>query len=118
VLQLGILAVGSKAYDLNPLSSYLAKMQDEGHTIANAARYEGQYQFLGRLKQPLEVITEDNVTTWLAEHPDGRVIRYFRQWPQDISQRIDFVQPFRGQFAVVVSSYPLLEKQGSIMQKN
>jgi 4-amino-4-deoxy-L-arabinose transferase-like glycosyltransferase len=118
VLQLGILAVGSKAYDLNPLSSYLAKMQDEGHTIANAARYEGQYQFLGRLKQPLEVITEDNVTTWLAEHPDGRVIRYFRQWPQDISQRIDFVQPFRGQFAVVVSSYPLLEKQGSIMQEN
>jgi hypothetical protein len=106
ILQVGILQAGAKWYDIKPLSIYLSRIQGQGYPIANAARYEGQYQFLGRLRRPLEVISEDDVSTWLATHPDGRVVRYFRQWPQDIDAKIEFVQQFRGQFAVVVASYP------------
>ena len=106
ILQVGILQAGAKWYDIKHLSIYLSRIQGQGYPIANAARYEGQYQFLGRLRRPLEVISEDDVSTWLATHPDGRVVRYFRQWPQDIDAKIEFVQQFRGQFAVVVASYP------------
>jgi hypothetical protein len=106
VLQAGILDVAAEFYDVKPLSAYLAQVQEKGYPIANAARYEGQYHFLGRLQKPLEVITEEEVAGWLASHPGGRVVRYFRQWPEDIGQQVEFEQPFRGQFAVVVSSRP------------
>jgi len=106
ILQAGILDVAAEFYDIKPLSSYLAQVQEKGYPIANTARYEAQYQFLGRLRKPLEVIDEDDVSSWLAAHPSGRVIRYFKQWPQDIGQKVEFFQPFRGQFAVVVTSVP------------
>jgi 4-amino-4-deoxy-L-arabinose transferase-like glycosyltransferase len=106
VLQAGILNVAAEFYDIKPLSAYLAQVQEKGYPIANAARYEGQYQFVGRLQKPLEVITEEEVAGWLASHSRGRVVRYFRQWPQDIGQQVEFEQPFRGQFVVVVASAP------------
>jgi 4-amino-4-deoxy-L-arabinose transferase-like glycosyltransferase len=104
VLQAGILDGAAEFYDIRPLSAYLAQVQGKGYPIANSAKYEAQYQFLGRLRHPLEVITEAEVSGWLAAHPHGRVVRYFRQWPQETGQQVEFAQPFRGQFAVVVAS--------------
>jgi 4-amino-4-deoxy-L-arabinose transferase-like glycosyltransferase len=104
ILQAGILDVAADFYDVRPLSAYLAQVQGKGYPVANTAKYEGQYHFLGRLKVPLDVITEEEVPGWLASHPHGRVVRYFRQWPQDIRQQVEFEQPFRGQYAVVVAA--------------
>jgi 4-amino-4-deoxy-L-arabinose transferase-like glycosyltransferase len=104
IIQAGILAAGSAPYDVKPLSAYLAKIQEQGYPVANAAKYDGQFQFVGRLKQPLEVISRDEVSEWLTGHPQGRVVQYFKQWPQGIGQKVEFVQPFRGQFAVVSSA--------------
>jgi 4-amino-4-deoxy-L-arabinose transferase-like glycosyltransferase len=107
LLQTGILAVAAGFYDIKPLSLYLAQVEEKGYPIANAARYEGQYQFLGRLHKKLDVIRgDDEVAAWLAGHPRGRVVRYFSKWPRDIEEQVEFVQPFRGKFAVVVSSPP------------
>lgn len=104
IIQIGILAVGAAPYNIKPLSAYLAKIQEQGYPVANAAKYDGQFQFLGRLKQPLEVINRDEAPEWLTSHPQGRVVQYFKQWPQDIGQKVEYVQPFRGQFAVVSSA--------------
>lgn len=104
VLQAGILQGAAEFYDIRPLSAYLAQVQEKGYPIANAAKYEGQYHFLGRLQKPLEVITDEEVSGWLASHQQGRVVRYLRQWPQDIEQLVEYEQPFRGQYAVVVAA--------------
>ena len=104
IIQIGILAPGSDAYNVKPLSTYLAKIQEQGYPVANAAKYDGQFQFLGRLKQPLEVINHDGASEWLKDHPQGRVVQYFKKWPQEINQKVEFMQPFRGQFAVVLSA--------------
>ncbi len=106
VLQAGILDSAAQFYNIKPLSQYLAGIQNKGYPIANAARYEGQYQFLGRLQKPLDVITGKEVPEWLENHPHGRVVRYFREWPQDIKQQVEYEQPFRGQYVVVVASPP------------
>jgi 4-amino-4-deoxy-L-arabinose transferase-like glycosyltransferase len=104
VLQAGILHGAARYYDIKPLSGYLAEIQAKAYPIANAAKYEGQYQFLGRLRKPLEVITDEEVPEWLASHKHGRVVRYLREWPREIEQPVEFEQPFRGQYAVVVAA--------------
>ena len=104
LLQTGILSVAAPFYDIKPLSIHLAGIQAKGYPIANGARYEGQYQFLGRLTKKLDVIEKDEASAWLAGHPKGRVILYFKKWPQDIEQQVEFVHPFRGLYTVVVKA--------------
>ena len=106
VLQAGILDGGAKFYDIKPVSTYLAEIQAKGYPVANVAKYDGQYHFLGRLRQPLDVISEEEVAGWLANNTNGRVVRYFRQWPRDIGQKVEFAQPFRGKFVVVAAAQP------------
>lgn len=72
-------AVGRAAassYDVSRIAGYLSKLESEGHPIAHAGRYHGEYQFAGRLRRPLEVIEPPEVDAWLSRHPDGYAVVY------------------------------------------
>ena len=36
--------------------------------------YEGEYQFVGRLTEPLTVLPDPEVERWAAAHPDGVLV--------------------------------------------
>ena len=61
-------------YDMRNPSSYIARLQSQNTSISYVGKYHGVFNFLGRLKNPLDVIREDQVRQWAAEHPDGRII--------------------------------------------
>jgi 4-amino-4-deoxy-L-arabinose transferase-like glycosyltransferase len=72
-------AVGRAAtstYDVSRIARYLSRLESEGHPLAHAGRYHGEYQFAGRLRRPLEVIEPAAVDGWLSRHPDGYVVVY------------------------------------------
>lgn len=62
------------AYDLRELAHHLARVQADGVALATVGKYHGQFQFLGRLTRPLEVLPENELPAWLAAHPNGRVV--------------------------------------------
>ena len=68
-------AAGS-TYDVSPIARYLSRLESEGHPLAHAGRYHGEYQFAGRLTRPLEVIEPGDADGWLARHPGGYVVVY------------------------------------------
>lgn len=68
-------AAGS-TYDVSQIAGYLSRLESQGHPIAHAGRYHGEYQFAGRLRRPLEVIEPPEVDAWLSRHPDGYVVVY------------------------------------------
>jgi 4-amino-4-deoxy-L-arabinose transferase-like glycosyltransferase len=61
-------------YDMRNPSSYVARLQSQNTAISYVGKYHGVFNFLGRLKKPLDVIREDQVRQWAVEHPDGRII--------------------------------------------
>ncbi|HEY6065850.1 MAG TPA: glycosyltransferase family 39 protein [Thermoanaerobaculia bacterium] len=65
-------------YDVTRVANLLGRLEREGHPLAHAGKYRGEYQFAGRLENPLEVIEPEDVDRWFSRHPDGYVVVYSR----------------------------------------
>lgn len=69
----------SSLFDMAPIGQRIASLEDAGVPVVHAAPYQGQYQFAGRLEAPLpEVNRDDAVAQWCHAHPNGYVVRYWR----------------------------------------
>ncbi|HEV8610074.1 MAG TPA: phospholipid carrier-dependent glycosyltransferase [Thermoanaerobaculia bacterium] len=81
-LVLMLAAIGRTAtplYDVGRVARYLGRLEQDGHPLAHAGKYRGEYHFAGRLKRPLEVIESSDVERWFSRHPDGYVVVYSRR---------------------------------------
>jgi 4-amino-4-deoxy-L-arabinose transferase-like glycosyltransferase len=76
-----LLAAGGSAFDVKPVSTHLAALQDAQRPIAHLGKYHGQFHFAGRLVRPIEVLQEGDVPGWCKRYPDGVVIAYSRRAP-------------------------------------
>jgi 4-amino-4-deoxy-L-arabinose transferase-like glycosyltransferase len=72
----GVGRAATSTYDVSRIARYLSTLESEGHPLAHAGRYHGEYQFAGRLRRPLEVLEHGDVDRWLSRHPDGYVVVY------------------------------------------
>jgi len=92
----------SPAFDLRSVSRLIATAQSQGRAIGNLDIYEGQFDFLGRLTQPVDRLYEGGILQdWAAQHPRGLVVSYPGRLTPDILRYARFVQPYRGDWLVV-----------------
>ena len=89
-------------YDIKPMAAAIKQVQDEGKTVANAAKYHAQYQFLGRLEHPLVELTGNALAPWLAAHPDAWVVVYLRHPDEAQGVPARHAQVYRGGAVVLV----------------
>ena len=82
-------------FDLKAAAGQIAQLKGEGRPVAHVGKYHGQYQFLGRIDEPLEVIYGDQIIEWFGENPNGVVVAYHRALP-DSDEGPFFRQRFRG----------------------
>lgn len=77
LVQLGVLLPRYDSYDMRPLGQAIAQSQASGQAVANMGQYHDQFQFAGRLQQPLaELVSLQELQQWLQAHPQGRVVLY------------------------------------------
>ncbi|HSB98390.1 MAG TPA: hypothetical protein VLE45_00655, partial [Burkholderiaceae bacterium] len=90
-------------YDVEPMARQLAGLQAAARPIAHFGKYHGQYQFAGRLRQPLQVFEQLHpLQRWAAEHPDAGIVVYSRVPPaQSPGAKPEFMQKFKGGYAVL-----------------
>ncbi len=83
VLAWGLMHVSALAYDVRPMSSYLAGLEAQGAPLAAITRYDSQYVFYGRMKAPIEKILGSAAEQWARAHPGGYILSYHRSgdWP-------------------------------------
>lgn len=66
-------------FDLSPLAERIHELQQSGRNVALLGRYRGEYDFLGRLDQPVTVFASAGAALgWAAQNPDGVVLSYFQ----------------------------------------
>jgi len=90
-------------FDTTPLATHIATLQAQGIPVAHASAYNDQFHYYGRLTQPLEEISRGEITSWLAAHPQGRVITYLPN-PQVATVAPEFSQPFLERSAVLLDA--------------
>lgn len=92
-------------FNVSPAADLLAKAEAEGRPLANLQTYDGQFDFLGRLTQPISSLhgTED-LLNWVSQHPDGVIISYPAHLPDAARRHALYVQPFRGVLLVLWSA--------------
>jgi 4-amino-4-deoxy-L-arabinose transferase-like glycosyltransferase len=91
-------------YDIKPMALAVKQVQEQGLTVANAAKYHAQYQFLGRLDAPLVELQGPEIAAWLTTNPDGYVVIYLKN-----GENLDLIparhkQAYRGGSVVLVDA--------------
>jgi hypothetical protein len=77
-LYLGVVNLMAPQVELRPLAVRLADLQQAGNDIAWLGKYHGQFQFLGRLQQRIEPLTDlGSVRDWLELHPRGYLLVHY-----------------------------------------
>lgn len=85
------------SFDLQHAATVLARAQAHNLPIANMESYNGQFDFLGRLTQPIEAFPEgQGMQAWAAAHPDGLIVDYPAQASSADLAGALYAQPFRG----------------------
>lgn len=102
LVQLYIAPGAARSYDMHPMANAIKKLQQQGVPVANLGRYHAQFQFAGRLEQPLAQLGPGDQAAWLEKNPQGAVVIYIsrkRELPESL-----FSQPYRGETAVLLSA--------------
>jgi len=81
-------------YDLKDISSYVARLQDKGAEVSYVGTYHGQFNFLGRLAKPVEVVQPEQVEQWAADHPDGCIVADERHLELNPDIRPEYQSPW------------------------
>jgi hypothetical protein len=85
------------------MATQISAVQKHGHAVAHVGKYHAQYQFAGRLKEPLTEISAREIPSWFVDHPDGRAVVYVSSLKQAVSVKPDFYQLYRGEVAMLVN---------------
>jgi hypothetical protein len=122
IIVIGLLGVASPAlvqtalapalypeYDVHPISRAIRQAQDSGHLVANAGKYHDQYQFFGRLQQPLVELQEESLKDWLQHHPAAYVVMYIKNLKTLNGARAVASQPYRGKLVALLDAKTALD---------
>jgi 4-amino-4-deoxy-L-arabinose transferase-like glycosyltransferase len=89
-------------YDIRPISQLLNEKQKDGFSILHQGKYHGQYQFLGRLTQPLVPLESNKeIGAYAASHEKVALISYESRNKIIKEEDIYFQQPFRSKKVVL-----------------
>ncbi len=92
-----------KRYDVTGIARVLKAKQEQGYQILHYRKYDGQYQFAGRLTKPIIVLkTKAAVKQYIKTHGKKIVLISYEKITKTIqSDDIDYQQPYRGKKVIL-----------------
>jgi 4-amino-4-deoxy-L-arabinose transferase-like glycosyltransferase len=89
-------------YDTQPLAQHIARYQESGREVGHAGKYHAQFQFSGRLTQPLTVLQEYALPDWLEQHQTAVALIYLPTRANITPYQPLYAQPFHTRLALIV----------------
>jgi hypothetical protein len=83
-------------------------LQAQNLPLAQIGKYYGQFQFIGRLEKPIEVIQPAEVQRWARSHPRGRLITYATTLNEKQAAQAEFYRSYRARYLLILTSQALL----------
>ena len=94
VFKLAVIQGPGVRYDVRRVAAQVHAAQERGQPIAHVGWHHGVYEFAGRLTAPLPALTLAELPGWVAQHPDGLLISFYRRFR--FRAEPIYSQPFRG----------------------
>ena len=97
--------------DPGPAARHLAGLQAAKVPLAHLGKYHAQYNFVGRLRAPIEILEPPELKAWVAVHPSGQIITVERQRHDGAATAEggpEYQAPFRGAWVQVWRGAALL----------
>jgi 4-amino-4-deoxy-L-arabinose transferase-like glycosyltransferase len=92
-------------YELKETSAFIKTKMDAGYSVAHTGKYHGQYQFLGRLNQPITVLNgrENDIFSFSSDHPTALFISYQRKGENKLppDALVRFTHEYRGKYVLL-----------------
>jgi 4-amino-4-deoxy-L-arabinose transferase-like glycosyltransferase len=85
-------------------AQHLAVLEQRNVPVAYVGKYHGEFQFVGGLRRPLEVIGSQDAQRWLDAHPRGRLVFRLHALPPSNGPRLELVQPYRTKWIAIGSA--------------
>lgn len=98
IIHLAVGPVMRHAYDTAPVATIIADWRRQGMMVAKVVPYAGEYEFAGRLGEPLRVTSREDIPAFAAKHPHGRLLLTFsarRPPPPGLGEPL-WTRPWRG----------------------
>jgi len=64
----------------NETAAFIATLERQQRPVAIVAPYDGEYQYPGQLREPIQVLMPSDIDQWIAWHPQGVVLADAQQW--------------------------------------
>lgn len=94
VFKLALIQGPGVRYDVRKIAAQVHAAQERGQPIAHLGWHHGVYEFAGRLTKPLPALTLAELPAWVAAHPNGLVMSFYRRFR--FRAEPIYTQPFRG----------------------
>lgn len=108
-MNFGVVRVAIDFYDLKPVGERLNWYQSQAITIGHSDSYRGHLHFVGKLEKPLvEVSSLSDLLALKETDEHARVILYVEGYSQFPPELVEYWQPFRGKYLVVLKVSGLL----------
>ncbi len=66
-----------RTHDTVPIATIIADWRRQGMMVVKVVPYAGEYEFAGRLSEPLRVTWREDIRAFAAQHPHGRLLLTF-----------------------------------------
>ena len=104
-INFGVVRVATDFYDLTPAGERISWYQSKGIKVAHLSGYRGHLHFVGKLEEPIvEIVTLADFKALMEEDPTARIILYLEGRDQLLDEIVEYWQPFRGRYLVVVKA--------------
>lgn len=104
-IQLAVLRPQYDSYAMHPVAQAVKQVQDAGGQVGHMGFYHDQYQFAGRLRQPLVQIEGlDAVRAWVRAYPQAHVVLYTRDMHMLDGVPVVARQRYRGGSAALLTN--------------
>lgn len=109
-INFGVVRVANDFYDLAPAGERISWYQTNDISVGHASAYRGHLHFVGKLDKPLkEVHGYRDIERLVQRDPTARIILYTENQNDLNSRFVEYWQPFRGRYLVIVKGKTLLD---------
>lgn len=97
----GLLRKMAEDYDVGGLAARVAALQQAGRPVAFVGKYHGEFNFTGRLTQPVDSVREEEMARWAGNHPDGVFADRADERPVANQPGVLYWEPYRSSYLVL-----------------
>jgi len=103
-------------FDLTPLAQKLHALQGEARPIAFRGRYHGEFNFSGRLEEPLAMLDDGPAAlAWAAANPGGVIVTYFKGSLLRLPERPLYLGPAADSWAALWPAEAVARTRGAVL---